>query len=467
MEGLRRREFLTGLAALLGTSCATQNQNAPTPQVVAPRRPLIPFLVAQSFEEYNPKGSLRVIPLEDKLFEDYISYPYTAVDLKARLGCKNYKVNFQPSDRLDVKNPVKFKEDVLGVAQTLGIRKVDIRHLSVKDTILLSGRIVAERLQYLDEINGDKIRAAQIQRVANLARDESFSEGFGQCADYAADAAAIFNVLRGINPKLANTRMRSFRPDTYTNLKQLPHGWNMVTTVGRSERGKRIIDLTYVDPTWLDTQNNYEGFNKEHFGDERITLATTVFPQFEGERRGAQVIYCYTHLASVYEALSSKERVGTPFAIHPELRREYQEIAFILRMYSCELFFEALQKCEEVGGTKEQAEKLKGLIFADNYIELVSSFLSGTENLIGAPIQQEGGLDALSSRENFAIWQNCYAKIAHHLPQLLGTKIAIHKPTHFNFVCATQSAQNDMSVQAPPLLISLEQIYGKVRRIYA
>lgn len=229
----------------------------------------LPALHFQPFDRYQPTAETTVRALPDPLLHDY----FTALPNTLDLSTEQRKTAPSPPPIADRE---RFTALVLETAATLGYAPEDLRHLSIHDAVLLSGRLVAHRLTYdrgmiseaekklfdaIDktqpdwkmELLGKLMQAGDVRNdrahaVDAMSPDQIFAEGQGICRNYAPVNAAVFSVLRELNPNLRNTYMTTFSPDADHSMT-LSHAWNLVATLTATG-----VDATFVDPTWLDTR---------------------------------------------------------------------------------------------------------------------------------------------------------------------------------------------------------------------
>lgn len=261
------------------------------------------------FQNYYPPPAEKRLDLEDKMLETYLTKPHS-IDVLSLMVLNSPAVkdlNKDPVTKINIKDSQQFTSEVLNVAQELSYTIEQIQNLSIHEAVMLSGLIVAKRLEYdsdmlseepdfppqemfyylLGKGNSDD-RPEEAKKIDSSSKDEIFHNGKGICRNYAAVNAAVFEILKNLNPHLRNTNLRYYHPDELGHLLQLPHGWNLVSTITETNMGKEV-QLTYVDPTWLDTRNKtadnsgkkneeisdeelYDAVDREHFG-ENTSLA--------------------------------------------------------------------------------------------------------------------------------------------------------------------------------------------------
>lgn len=217
-------------------------------------------------------------------------------------------LNETPEDlkKPSIKNYEKFKEQVLKCS---GKTLEEISKLSIKDSLLLAGKIVRDRIDYnnlifseedakLTSLQGnlrmynslfkkEEIRSKERIRVDNLSDDEIFiNKEKVVCTGYASVFVSVFEVLKYVNPNLKNTRVRVYAPESEIRALELPHAWDLASTA--TSKG---VFITYVEPTWLDTRKNTK------------TSGIEIFDAFDEEHFGEKMIYSDIYLADLYKRL--------------------------------------------------------------------------------------------------------------------------------------------------------------------
>ncbi len=80
------------------------------------------------------------------------------------------------------------------------------------------------------------------------------------CRHYARITAAIYNFCLRDFCRQWNTCVTNY------STSAIPHAWNQVTTINRTPRGHRL-DITFLDPTWLESGLKYlDAFDETHNG---------------------------------------------------------------------------------------------------------------------------------------------------------------------------------------------------------
>lgn len=229
----------------------------------------LPNITWQSFAEYRPVPQEKTYTIADPLVHDY----FTKLPDTNMLLDKRDAQSHQPV----IADRQRFTALILQTAAELGLSREDIAALSIHDAILLCGQIVAHRLTYdhgmisdaekklVDSIDKTKpdwkmqmlakmmtagdLRNDHAKAIDTRPTDQILSDGHAICRNYAPVNAAVFAILKEINPQLRNTYMTVFSPNA-DHAMALPHAWNMVSTLTATG-----VESTYVDPTWLDTRS--------------------------------------------------------------------------------------------------------------------------------------------------------------------------------------------------------------------
>ncbi|MBI1970832.1 hypothetical protein HYS47_03725 [Candidatus Woesearchaeota archaeon] len=419
---------------------SSNNNDTSDPFLVKEEDPVLfrdHYLIPYRFEEYDPPVKNNDLTLEDKLFEAFFRQPYKAEELRYQVDCPHDKPAFLSHRGTRVEDPSSFQTAVLAAAQELGYSEESIHDLSIKESLLLSGRIVAGKLEYhqemipknngentsaeqeiLDIFRGKHITPDEAKRIDAMPDDKVFAEGLGICRNYAKVNVAIFNVLKSMNPNLRNTVMRTVISDGYSHLVQLPHAWNMVSTI--VDNGLDIdIAVTYVDPTWLDTkirnaiangeadyassqEKMYNAYDASHYG-HRATGELTDFhsrgqTEQDKEHDELALVYHLMSTARLYEALADTERTkdrDSPFFASESLVSHYRRRAFALRNDACRSLLSAHVSFDnpfpgiDVDIPLENAAAMYGMIseivFQGYFGDFQTAFVRAAENLTGMP----------------------------------------------------------------------------------
>ena len=99
------------------------------------------------FQEYYPKNVSGRIQLMDPLLKAYIAKPYSLQELKQSLTTTYTDETFIQRS-VQIKDYHHFKKEILATAKQLGISKRELKALDIHDAIMVSGRILAQRMEY-------------------------------------------------------------------------------------------------------------------------------------------------------------------------------------------------------------------------------------------------------------------------------------------------------------------------------
>lgn len=245
------------------------------------------------FQDFRPGSADRTIEVRDPMLRKFVQTETSATQLS--LDTRNSSAapkisgtanNMQIADRDELKAQIFAAVDDL-IASDLSIRAIlpngrqSLDSLSIHDAVLLSGRIVTNRLDYYNEMtrttvpdsarnqpfgeiiyslghDGEDIRSEEAKRIDGAYADQILSEGRGICRNYAPVNRVVFEFLKSGNRNLRNTHMTVFTPESLGHSITFAHAWNRVFTVSDTPTGQHLL-LTYVDPTFLDTRIDEEG----------------------------------------------------------------------------------------------------------------------------------------------------------------------------------------------------------------
>jgi hypothetical protein len=135
-----------------------------------------------------------------------------------------------------IRNPDKFRSQVLETASSIGYKEEDFKNLVARAAIMAAVKIVDKKIKYFD-VDGDANFTKKYGE--HLPHDEYFDIGEGDCDKYSALTQAIFQMIKEGNPHLNNVYVAS---SIFGN-PQL-HEWNTVF-VARKDR----LDFSQIDPT--------------------------------------------------------------------------------------------------------------------------------------------------------------------------------------------------------------------------
>lgn len=377
--GMTRRDFLKEAAALavgaaLGGCSGAQLKQGQSkkarPSFVPAEIELIPF------QDYSPEPATEQLRLEDGMLEAYITRPYRVSQMKYRLPYVDSigEVAIYSISRIDIKDPERFKTEVIAIAKELGLSLDELKGLSIHDALMLSGRIVGHKMEYDHEMITNEEKAAKID---SLADDEVFFGGFGVCRNYAGAECAVFEVLKGLNPNLRNTYMRWYSP--WDDHAAFRHAWDLASTIARGPRGMRVL-MTYVDPTFLDTKNrtvDNTGKKLEHVSDEELYNALDERHFYKG------ALVAHRQVAELYEALGNTARERFPlFKTSREAIGAYMRKALEIRMDVCDMVMDIIEadpKSKYLYAPHFQKSFDMGVILVEDYPDYTEAYLPDME----------------------------------------------------------------------------------------
>ncbi len=449
-----------GLGALASDGCASASLN----NLVWRRKSQTPEITLVPFQEYSPVLQRRKLKLEDRMLQTYVSESYSIDELSLSILNRHLveDIETDPLRRLDIQDFDRFREGVPSTANELGYSEEGIRNLSIQDALMLSGKIVAHRLDYnhdmiskdeeklleqdpeisvkimlflaLSKMSGKDIdlRNDEARSIDNASKDRIFFDGAGVCRNYAGVNSAVFEVLKGINPNLKNTYMRWYVPEELGHSFALPHAWNQVSTITRDEDGLDIL-VTYVDPTWLDTRDRT-------VSDDREGLEVSdgeLYEALDEAHFGNNLLYADKYLAELYETLGKDYReVSLVFRIPRETARSYMDEAFNQRIETCEKVLDVVDE------KPEEFEKID--------YHFGESFQRAVENLVDSPtgIFLESSYAFPIDKEKFRKLSEVYGRALSIVPEYVsGDNLRYERVEHpdsntVNFIQDQTSMQN-------------------------
>ncbi|HLD72879.1 MAG TPA: hypothetical protein VJA23_04800 [Candidatus Nanoarchaeia archaeon] len=476
MASLSRRKFLQ-LGSLFGTAlalesllegCATfrglntgkrwqKEINDFTPVTIR----LIPF------QNYYPPSAEKPLDLEDKMLETYLTKPYSLGELDIMIMNSHIVKNpdQDPVMKANIKDYQQFNSEVLSVAQELGYSKEQVQNLSIHEAVMLSGRIVAKRLEYepkmlseepdlppqemyyylLGKVNSDN-RTEEAKKIDSSSKDEIFHNGKGICRNYAAVNVAVFEILKDLNPNLKNTQLRYYHPDRLEHVLQLPHGWNLVSTITETATGKEV-HLTYVDPTWLDTRNetaDNSGKKNKEVGDEEV------YDAVDGAHFGKDALMAQIYQGELLECLGNYRRTfSIVFPASYATGERYQNVAYAQWLKTCNKILDAVES------KPDDFEKVDGY-FAE-------SFKAAAENLTGNSIDLFLKYPTLridpAQMDKFLRLKVIYQRASSLAPEFLA-----RKTIHYSHISAIPDKVDETleTITISPAQISLAELYQKL-----
>lgn len=356
----------------------------------------IPEIKFLPFQDYYPKTAERRIEFSDPLSIEYFTRPYGNGILRKVIKGDPIEDLIPKEQIVRIKDLKKFKRAVVETARELGYDKEKIANLSIHDAIMLSGRITARRLEYEDGMISDDQREFHnaernelwfklfihgmdhpssldnndlAKKVDGSTTDEVFEGRRAICRNYAPVNAAVFQVLKDMNPGLKNTYMRAYSPDGLAHILSFLHAWNMVTTV--TEKG---VDVTFVDPTWLDTRKKTAMADGKEISDS--VSEEDIYNAFDEKHFGPERVYAKDYAAQYYELMGSYFRnyIPQPFGTNTLVTTAHWRKAFEMRIEFCERMVAKLQSGKL---SDSDSERIKYEI-ADNFAKAVDALNGGT-----------------------------------------------------------------------------------------
>ncbi len=389
------------------------------------------------FKEFNPISLPNKIKIEDKILENYLLNDSSLDSLNP--------FHLESKNEIKIKDLGKFESEIVSVTKELGVSEEKLKTLSIHDALFLSGKIVASKLGYNqnmiskdeEKIVGnpqlfetyamlrlfggiEDLANEESKRIGNLSIDEIFHEGKGVCRNYSKVNKGVFEVLKNINKNIENTYIRPFSPQDLSHLFSFPHSWNMVSTILKDE-----ILITYVDPTWLDTRkmsvnNKGEKVNK----DEKEIYNALDESHFYHDN-----ILAEKYLAKLYECLGNNQRI---YSDNPEIKSS----SGVIHNYNSKAFYQRMLVCEKALKLKKNRDDF----FADSFVHGVGDM--GEENI--PEIVLLLGLMPYKDVKKFGRLSEIYKKALEAKPTAI---YANYKDIHGK-------------------LWSVEQIFKKVKAIY-
>lgn len=287
-----------------------------------------PAIVKSAESESQPSPEKPYVKIYAREFSSYnpISY-HTRVDIKDNVllgAIINGFDSFALTDQVQIFDKDKLDILVTDRAAKLGYDPQQLARLSIREAIELACKITAENLHYFGHFDRKPLELSRLKLEELLAKSEISAEGcrileealaeirraenhtdnlIAQivsysgdivklhgtdklpaeeilqrrmgvvCRNYAIVNKVIFDAFKKMNSNLKNTYMPIYNIGG--------HAWNQVATVYSDNRGNLTLDVTFIDPTYLDTSGDIEGFNDSHFGTENNKFWTAVDLAFE------------------------------------------------------------------------------------------------------------------------------------------------------------------------------------------
>lgn len=364
---------------------------------------LIQHVKLSRFEDFNPPPPSREQSFHDPFVRDYFT-KYGSIDTMLALD-KGQSVD--PQEPL-FEDYGKFKSDVLAVAGELGFNAENIASLSIHDAVMLCGRILAKRMEYakdmigkkedvffgrkkitvaldliMSDLSGQKIdlRNERARDIDAMPIDRLFAGGAGICRNYARLNVGVFRVIKELNRNLSNTFMVQVSPDD--NDHNLPHAWNMVSTLNGND-----VDVTYVDPTWLDTRNktatNAEGGFRSKESDE------SAYNAYDKDHYEPLLYWAKFYLADFYAAAAKgmRNKLQSNYATDDVLLPLYRDRAFDLYIGAVQDLITCARTTSDSETRRKLMDKAAGWIMSN----IVESLILNDAQLdilrMGCPLDQ-------------------------------------------------------------------------------
>jgi len=350
------------------------------------------------FQNYSPKSQLKEIKINDEMLDTYIKDAYSLKELDLLIMNSHAVSNIEedPLKTTHIGDYNKFKSEIIKVSNELGYSEDKLSNLSIHDAIMLSGKIVAHKLDYYHEMiskeqeeifssfednpialmailmansfDGNDMRNEEAKRVDSATHDQIFLDGKAICRNYAGVNSAVFQVLKDMNPNLKNTYMRRYDPEGLGHLLALPHAWNQVSTINRDKNNLEIL-ITYVDPTWLDTRNRTVADTGEKLQEVN---EEDIYNGLDESHFGLDTLNAQVYVADLYETLKDYTRCDEFVSI------DFKTSADILEYYGQKEFEQRIKICDKILNIcKSNPEKYEKIDFY-----FLNSFQKSIENLV-------------------------------------------------------------------------------------
>lgn len=191
---------------------------------------------------------------------DFSAVPKEKIELPSSFNRDIWEPKIKDSDKL--------RRLFFETAKELGFSKERIEDLSPQEAILLSINFVAERLSFY-YVDSDKKFIAN--HGENLPIEEYLEIGQGDCDKYMHAVIVAFEIIKGLNPNLANVYVKN---NFYGNITQ-PHAWNTVLCVTLDE-----ITVSHIDPTFSEIRGRLEGKIGWHVIEDRNLFLASIYSMF-------------------------------------------------------------------------------------------------------------------------------------------------------------------------------------------
>lgn len=153
-------------------------------------------------------------------------------------------------NRPTIKDPSRFREEVLKEAEKLGYSEEMLKSLSVKEAIFTAAKIAGSKINY-HLVDSDPEFIGKYG--TDITTDEYFHIGLGDCDKYRNITLGIFDIMKEINPNLRNAYLSSESIGGYMDF----HAWVSIIIPCKEE-----IMLCHVDPTFYDNDGKFEAGEK-------------------------------------------------------------------------------------------------------------------------------------------------------------------------------------------------------------
>lgn len=192
-----------------------------------------------------------------------------------------------------IEDPLRFEQDFWQEVHNLGYNLDKLKNASVKEAIMASVKIVASRFTYyyVDK-NKDFIK----QYGEFLPIDIYFHLKLGDCDKYRDAVIGVFNIIKGLNPRLQNIYLSISRLGGNSTF----HAW--VSIVIPYEN---CLILSHIDPTLYDRYKSFLEANEFH-----ICLKHDIFIAYfdKALNRYKNFVYAYQILEGEFPKIKSKEQ---------------------------------------------------------------------------------------------------------------------------------------------------------------
>ncbi|MEZ4820319.1 MAG: transglutaminase-like domain-containing protein [Bdellovibrionota bacterium] len=204
-----------------------------------------------TFQDYHPQKTHKKIQIRDELLERYVTENVTIPELRLIARMREdlvqegiTKNNSEVDKKRNLKNQIfSTLTSLLTTNSTVqrmlpnGIK--DVSTISIHDALYLSGLIVAESLEYCEEMLGNQnqdsglpstystidtedSRNQKAIEIDHQYADEILQQGKGICRNYAPVNQVVFDFLKSKNANLINTYLKTYEPSEIGHMMFLP-----------------------------------------------------------------------------------------------------------------------------------------------------------------------------------------------------------------------------------------------------